>query len=224
MYDVITTMKDKEVIRGILKVEGLKDQTKIMNLANEFEKNLLTGETKVKLNTELDYDGKKVKHESQTEFTMQGCHGPGHHGFMKHLHHHHHHSHSCGEQRDELKCRGFKGRLTKLAFVLSILNQIKAEEKEDKSVILSLDIKEIPDEIKEACRDRISQRPMSEVHQHHGFMKEFLTLQDPTIKCNVWLSKNREIEKISVTVGGKQINELNENHDLNLKAELSLFN
>jgi hypothetical protein len=224
MYDVITTMKDKEVIKGILKVEGLKDQTKIMTLANEFEKNLLTGETKVKLSTELDYDGKKVKHESQTEFTMQGCHGSRHHGFMKHLHHHHHHhDHHCGEHQDDLKGRGLKGKLTKLAFVLSILNQIKAEEKEDKSVILSLDIKEIPDEIKEVCRDRISQRPMSEAHQHHGFMKEFLTLQDPTIKCNLWISKNREIEKISVTVGGKQINELNENHDLNLKAELSLF-
>lgn len=225
MYDVINTMKDKEAISGALKVEGIKDQTKIANFTNEFEKNLATGETKVKLSTELDYDGKKVKHESQTEFTMQGCHRRGHHGFMNHMHHmnHHHQGNHCGEQFDAQECGGIKAKLTKLAFVLNILNQIKLEEKEDKSVLLSLSLNEFPDEMKKAFRERMSQRTMSEHHQHHGFMKEFFTLQEAKVELNVWISKNREVEKITLTVDGKQLNELNENHDLNLKAELCLL-
>ncbi|ODA40352.1 hypothetical protein [Desulfosporosinus sp. BG] len=223
MYDVVNTMKDKEAISGALKVEGMKDQTKIVNFINQFEKNLSTGETKVKLSTELDYDGKKVKHESQTEFTMQGCQRKMHPGFMRHMRHHHH-SHHCAENYDDLKCGGIKGKLTKLAFVLNLFNQIKMEEKDDKSVILSLNLNEIPEDMKKAIQERMSQRAMSEHQQHHhGFMKEFFSLQEPKIELNLWISENREVKKILVTVDGKQMNDLDENHNLNLKAELCLF-
>ena len=221
MYDVINTMKDKEVVNGALKVEGKKDQSQIVSFVNEFEKNLTNGETKVKISTELDYDGKKVKHESQTEFAMQGCHRKMHQGFMKHMHHHNHHGHHCDENYDDLECGGIKGKLTKLAFVLNIFNQINMEENEDKSVILSLSLNDIPDETKKVLRERFSQRTMPE-HHHHGFMKEFFTLEEPKMEFKVWINKTREVEKILVTVDGKQIDELNENHDLSLKAELSL--
>ncbi|SPF47806.1 conserved hypothetical protein [Candidatus Desulfosporosinus infrequens] len=222
MYDVINTMKEKEVLSGTFKAEIKKDQIQIASFTNEFEKNLLNGETKAKISTELDCDGKKMKHQSQTEFTMQGCcQGHRHHGFMRHMHHHHHDLHS-GQTHEDIKCGGIKGKLTKLAFVLNIFNQIKVEEKEDESVILSLNLNEIPDEIKIAIQERISQRTMPEHHQHHGFMKELLTLQDPNIECILWISKNREVEKVLLTVNGKRTNELNENHDLNLKAELCL--
>ncbi|MDR3599529.1 MAG: hypothetical protein P4L49_03460 [Desulfosporosinus sp.] len=221
MYDVINTMKEKEVISGIFKAEAKKDQLTIARFTNEFENNLSTGETKIKLNTELDYDGKKVKHESQTEFTMQGHHRHMHHGFMRHMQHHH--SNQCDELHDDQKCGGIKGKLTKLAFVLNIFNQMKVEEKEDKSIIISLTLNEIPDEMKKAFQERMSQRIMSEHHQHQGFMKEFLTLQEPKLELNLWISKNKEVEKILVVVGGKQINDLNDSHDLNLNAELRLF-
>lgn len=231
MYDVINTMKDKEVINGALKVEGKKDETQVVSFVNEFEKNLVNGETKVKISTELDYDGKKVKHESNTEFTMMGCHGKMHHGMMKHMHYHNHHGHHCGENQDDPRCGGIKGKLTKLAFVLNVFNQIKVEENEDKSVILSLSLDDIPDEMKKVFQERCSQRTTSE-HQHphgssegkhhHALMKEFCTLKDPKIEFRVLINKIREVEKILVTVDGKQINELNENHDLSLKAELNL--
>lgn len=222
MYDVVSTMKDKEAISGALKVEGKKDQTKIASFVNEFTKDLSNGETKVKISTDLDYDGKKVKHESQTEFTIQGCHGKMHHGFMKHMHHHNHHGHHCGENHDDLKCGGIKGKLTMLAFVLNIFNQIKVEENEDKSVLLSLNLNEIPDEMKKVFQERFSQRTMPEHQHHHSFMKEFFTLKEAKIEFNIWINKAREVEKIVVTVDGEQIDELNENHDLSLKAELSL--
>lgn len=219
MYDVINTMKEKEVISGTFQAEGKRDQIKIASFTNEFEKNLSNGETKVKISTELDYNGKKVKHESQTEFTMQGCcPGDRHHGFMKHMHHHRH----SDQNHEEIKCGGIKGKLTKLAFVLNILNQIKVDEKEDKSVILSLNPNEIPTELKKVFQERMSHNTMPEHHQHHAFMKEFSTLKDPKIGFNLWINKTREIEKFVVTVDGKQIDELNETHEMNLKAELCL--
>jgi len=222
MYDVINIMKEKEVISGTFQAEAKKDQIKIASFTNEFEKNLSTGETKVKISTELDCDGKKVKHESQTEFTMQGCAGHRHHGFMKHMHYHHnHHNNSC-QNHDDVKCGGIKGKLTKLAFVLNIFNQIQVEEKEDKSVILTLALNELPEDFKKAIQERMSQKEMSGGHQHHGFMKEFCTLKDPKIGLSLWINKMKEVEKVVVTVDGKQIDELNENHGMNLFAELRL--
>lgn len=221
IYDVINTMKEKEVIRGTFQAEGKKDQIKIAGFINEFEKNLSSGETKVKISTELDYEGKKVKHESQTEFTMQGCSGHRHHGFMKYLHQHHNHRNNCQNHEDR-KCGGIKGKLSRLALVLNIFNQIKVDEQEDKSVILSLNLNEIPDDIKKVFQEKMSQRKIHQDHQHHCFMKEISTLKDPKIAVNIWINSTRELEKIVVTVNGKQIDELNESHDMNLSAELLL--
>ncbi|WP_407312791.1 hypothetical protein [Desulfosporosinus sp. SB140] len=222
MYDVINTMKDKEAIRGTLNVEGIKDETKIVGFVNEFEKNLSTGETKVKINTELDYNGKIVKHESQTEFTSLGCHGHHrHHGFMKHMHHH---RHGCIEGHDDLKCAGIKEKLTKLAYILNILNQIKVDEKEDQSVLVSLNLSDIPDEVKKVFQERMSQHPMPEHHEHHGLMKELFSLQKPEIQFNLWISKAKDVEKIIITIEGKQDNDPNDSHELTFKAELNLLN
>ncbi len=106
--------------------------------------------------------------------------------------------------------------------MLNVFNQIKVDEKEDKSIVLSLNLNEIPEDIKKVFQERMSQRTMSEHHQHHGFMKELSTLKDPKIELNLCITKNKEVEKIMLTVEGKQIDELNENHDMNLFAELSL--
>jgi len=223
MYDVINTMKEKEVIRGTLKAVGLKDQVEIGHFINEFEKNLTNGETKVKISTEFDCDGKKLKHDSQSEFTMQGCcSSHKHHGFLKHMHHHHAHSNSGDQNQDHPKCCGIKGKFTKLAFLLNILNQIKVDENEDKSVILSLNLTEIPEELKKVFNERMSQHTKPENHPHHGFMKECCTLKDPKIGVNIWINKAREVEKIVVTVDGNHSEGLNENHVVSLQAELLL--
>ncbi|MDR3540846.1 MAG: hypothetical protein P4L69_07795 [Desulfosporosinus sp.] len=218
MYDVINTMKEKEVLSGIFKAEGKKDQLQVASFINEFEKNLLNGETKVKISTELDLNGKKVKHESQTEFTMQGCCvGNRHHGLMHHMHHHH-----LDQNQEDIRCGGIKEKLTKLAFLLNIFNQIQVDEQEDKSVMLSLNLSEIPDELKKVLQERMIHKTMPEHHRHHGFMKEFCTLNDPKVRFSLWITKAREVEKIEVTIEGKQIDELNETHDMNLRAELHL--
>jgi hypothetical protein len=125
LYDVITTMKDKESCRGKLKVEGSKDQVKIFGLDNEFEKNMADGRVKAKVTLEMDNDGKKVKHESTTEFEGCGSHGTGHRGFMGHMFSHHCHGQhpdqgqtgGCGE----IKRCGIKEKLSRLACMLNVL-------------------------------------------------------------------------------------------------------
>lgn len=186
MVDVINTMKEKEVISGTFKAVGIKDQVEIGHFINEFEKNLTNGETKVKISAEFDSDGKKLKHDSQSEFTMQGCTSHRHHGFLKHMHHHNTHTHLSGQNQDEHKCCGIKSKLTRFSLMLNILNQIEVEEKEDKSVILSLNLNEVSEEFKKVLHAKMSQNANSENHPHHGFMKEFRTLRDPKIGryCN----------------------------------------
>jgi hypothetical protein len=206
LYDVVKTMRDKEVFNGIVKAEVQKDQVKIFSLQNEFEKNMLNGQTKAKISTELDYDGKKVKHESDTEFTMQGSCEHGHHEFMRHMHHHH-----------AAKCGGIKGKLAKLSFALSILNSIKVEELENKTSDISLNISDIPEEMKELILEKMSH------HQHgeHGFMKEFCPMEKPNLMVNMFINKNYEVEKIVVNLDGAQKDAQNEQHELKATAELS---
>lgn len=219
MYDVISIMKEKEVICGTFQAEAKKDQQKILGFTNEFEKNLSNGETKVKINTEIDCNGKKVKHESQTQFGMQGCGRHLHHGFMKHIHHHNHYNN--GQNHEDIHCGGVKGKLTKLAYILDIFNRIKVDEKEDNSVVLSLKLENMPDEVKRAFHEELNQRKMFEHHHHHSSMKDCCALKDPKIGINVWINNNKEVEKIVLTADGKQLDQ-NESHDMNLWAELRL--
>jgi len=231
MHDVIKTMKDKEVIKGTFKAEGRKDQNAIFGCNNEFEKNTVTGQIKAKINVEFDCDGNKVKHESTIDINTKKCHEHAHHNhdFMKHMHEHHHGREFGG---------GFKEKLNKLAFALNILNSIKVDEQQDKSVLLSLSLNEIPEEIKQAfkqrheamCQQREGMFQQREgmfqqregMHQHHAFMKELHSIAEPNIELNVRISKNSEIESIVLSINGKQNGENSEAHDVNGRAELNL--
>ncbi|TGE38585.1 hypothetical protein E4K67_11730 [Desulfosporosinus fructosivorans] len=222
MYDVINTMKEKEVVSGTFKALGMKDQVEIGHFVNEFEKNLTSGETKVKINAEFECQGKKLKHDSQSEFTMKSCSSHNHHGFLKHMNHHNPHEHLGGQTQSDNNCCGIKGKLTKLGFMLNVLNQIKVDEKEDKSVILSLNLTEMPEELAKLFQGKMSEKAMPENHPHHAFMKEFCTLSDHKVGLSLWINKDREVEKIVVTVDGNQIDALKESHVISLKAELIL--
>ncbi|MHB9094627.1 MAG: hypothetical protein ACYC21_08135 [Eubacteriales bacterium] len=210
-YDVLTTMKDKEVITGTLKVGGKKDMNKVFSLENEFEKNMVNGQTKIKLVTEMDCEGKKVKHESNTEFEMQGCPGHRHHCLMRHMHHHHNHGVKCG----------MKERLNKIVFLLDILKSIKFDEKEDQSVILSLSLNEIPEDMKMAVHEKMNNESTHTCNGHH-FMKEFHNMENLNFDINLTINKNKEIEKIEFTAIGEQKVGLSDFHKMNIDAELNL--
>ena len=108
MYDVVKTLKEKEVLKGSVKAEARKNEVKVFRLEKEFEKNTLSGQVKSKISTELDYEGKTVKHESSTEFNLQDCCREKHHGFIRSMHGQHRHQDYNG------KCCGIKGKLSKI--------------------------------------------------------------------------------------------------------------
>lgn len=210
LYDVVKTMRNKENITGVLNVEVQKDQAKVFSLQNDFEKNMLTKQTKAKISTELDLEGKKVKHESNTEFSMQGCCGHGHHGFMKHMHHHHAH-----------KCGGVKGKLSKLAFVLGLLNSLQTEVQENNTTVISLNINELPEDMKALIREKMIHAKECHHQGQHDFMKEFCTMENPDFVLKVIVNGNYEIEKIGIVIVGNLEDEQNIQHELKARAELN---
>lgn len=159
LYDVVKAMRNQEAFNGTLTVQVHKDEAELFSLRNEFEKNLLTGQTKAKINTELDYDGKIAKHESKTEFTMPRSGECRHHEFIRHLHH----SHAAG-------CEGLKGKLSRIAFALSVLTALQTEEQEDKTIIISLSAADLPEDSKALLHEKISRASECQ-HHGHGLLK-----------------------------------------------------
>jgi len=207
LHDVFKTMKDKELFKGNIKVEAAKGDVKVLSFSNEFETNTENGETKAKLNLDLDVEGKKVKHESNSEFNIKDC---PHHKFHKgmHMHHHGHGMHGKG---------GIKAKLSKITFVLSLLNNVQIEEKEE-NYIISLELKEVLKEIKDMHKDfhkEIDDEKILEYHKkmndgiskdfckHHEFIKEILSSEQSDAQLKIYANKNNEIEKIEISAKGE---------------------
>jgi hypothetical protein len=207
LYDVVTKMKEKETIKGRLKVEGNKDKVKVFNLENEFDKNTASGEFKARHSMEMDLEGRKMKHEGSIDSNMQMC--------QRHMHNHNFHNFHEGMKF------GFKEKLNHLAFALNVLNNIKVDEKEDKSSVLSLNVADIPEEFKNAIHEKMKQHEgMHEHGGHKGFMKEFHSMDNPNIELSVWINKNSEIEKVLLSANGKQSGESDAAHEMDITAQL----
>jgi hypothetical protein len=217
IYDVVKTMKEKNTFKGTLKAEGLKDEAKFFVFENVFERNNLTGLTKAKIKAEVDSDGKKMKMDNSMEFEGKEFHKG--HDFMKHIHSHRHHGEHSG---------GLKEGLNKLGFILSILNNLKVEEQEDKSAILSLAMDDIPEEIKKAIHEKHQhgneehEKTPDKHHHHHLFMKEFHSMKKTDFKLNIFINANSEIEKITLLLNGEKEDEKTGQHAMKLDAEVCL--
>lgn len=207
LYDVIMTMKDKELFNGNIKVEGSKGKIQVFNFNNQFEKNMAEGRIKANISLETDCAGKKVKHESSTEFNTTGAF---HHG---HCHHPHH---------GGLKCCGIKGHLSKLAFLVSMLHSMKVEEQEDKSALMTLSFDDIPADMKALLQEKMSRHQMNHGHCCHGVLKEFSGMEMVNTRLTIRVNKNNEVEKVLLNVEGKAKDEPGATDPLNLKAELNL--
>ncbi|SFG55349.1 hypothetical protein SAMN05660649_01965 [Desulfotomaculum arcticum] len=223
LYDVIMTMKEKESVKGNLKVEGSKDQVKIFNLNNTFEKNMTEGWIKAKISLETDCAGKKVKHESNTEFDLTGFPGCQRHGLMhRGVFHHWHDRHSHHGYQDGMKCGGIKGKLNKLAIMVSMLNSMKIEAQEDKSTLISLDFNDIPGDMKTILQEKLQQHRMHHNHCSHGAFKEFSGMEIGNTRLTIRVNKNNEVEKVLLNAEGQAKDESGAPHPLNLQVELSL--
>lgn len=217
MYDIAKTMKEKEIFNGFLQAECIKDSTTIFHMENEFSKNLTTGLMVAKIKTEMDYQGKRLKHESNTEYThlsksqSKGC-------FRGRHPHFHHRGHG-----------GLKSLFTGLTLALDILNRTKVEVQTDNSNVITLEIDELPKELQGLKQHFIENHGHGHVHEnhhHHGLclMKEFHALESPKLILTAHINKNNEIETVDILLSGKQQGSLDEGHSLNLKAKLKLQN
>lgn len=214
LYDVFKTMKGKDVFKGTAKLEAAKDKIKVLSFTNEFEINTKSGEAKANINVDLDDEGKKVKHESNSTFNIKDCH---HHGFHRGMHMHSqgmriHGKHGHG---------GIKGGLSKITFILNLLNNVQVEEKDEKAVI-SLELKEVFKEIKEMHKEHHKELDEEKIkehikqmkeeghggfHKHHEFIKELLASEDSNPVLKVYANKNNEVEKVELTsIGENTVN------------------
>jgi cyd operon protein YbgT len=206
LYDVTKAMQAKETFTGVLTAQVQKDQAKLFGIKNEFTKDLSTGRTKAKIATELDYQGKTVNHESNTEFAGF-CHGEDRrHPFMTRLHH----SACCG---------GLKEKFSRLACAFGILNALAVEEQENKAVVISLNSKDLPEDLKAHLSEKISQRHAG---CGHGFMQEFCAVDKHNFLAEIFVNKNYEIEKILLTFDGSSTDGENTPHRLTASAEVTL--
>ncbi len=208
LYDVIKTMKDKTNFKGVLTARLQKEQEIIFSLQNEFDKNLLTGQTRSKIFTEVNYADKKIKHEGITEFSASDSCESMPVRFMRHMHHHH-----AG------KCCGIKAKLTKLAFAFAVLNNLQIKE-QDQATIVSLNMNELPEDMKALIHEKMNSAASCHCHEHHGFAKEFLNIDQWDFTLNMIVNKQFEVEKIAITLDGAQINEQNKQSAINTSVEI----
>ncbi|KLU61654.1 hypothetical protein CEB3_c20870 [Peptococcaceae bacterium CEB3] len=216
LYDVITTMKEKESINGSLVLEGKKDQVRFLSLRNEFQKDLAAGAVKAKISAELDTEGKKIKHETSLEFNSTEQMAGMHRHWGRHMHRH------FGPEemsREGIRHPGIKHRLTALASFLNLLDTMQVSEREDKTW-LTLNPGEFLAEFK-TMHAEMHQGPE---HEHHVPLpfKEFAAMEKPAAELTLQINKKKEVEKVTFKVEGKTEGEPGTSKDLSLQGELQL--
>ncbi|WP_040292832.1 hypothetical protein [Acetonema longum] len=214
LYDAVMAMRKKETFNGTLTVQVNKDDVRLFSLRNEFVKNLLTGQTKAKITTDLNYDGTTFNHESNTEFTRQPSGECRQHHFHN-LHPHFQHFHEAGRHG------GWQGRLARLAFGFSILSALQIEEQEGKPVIM-LSAADLSEDARDLFREHLIRFGACRQHQRHGLFREICQADEPDFAARIFLNANHEIEKAVIIFAGTRQDEQNTAHDVTAKVELSL--
>lgn len=205
LYDVVNTMKKRDAVKGTIDFKVVKGEETIISFANEFSKDNASGNIKAKINKEINIDGKKIKQETDVDFNMKDC------PFHKFHHGMHGHGHVHGNMH-----MSFKAKLSRAAFMLNVLNNLKAEEK-DNMTILSLDLKEIMKEGQalraefendfkgeqmERNQDEYSKENMRMHHQPPKFIKELFCDDYKDAVLNITVNKNNEVEKVELSANG----------------------
>lgn len=222
LYDVTRILKNKERIDGVLTTFIQKDQEEIFSLRNQFAKSGDQAITDV--SCELNIEGKKVKRESHTEFSGSGpcCHGDRLRRFF-----HHRHGTEGGN------C--IKGFFSRLSLLFGLFGAVKAEERDGGSILISLNLADLPEELKTEVRERLNGRccceeqgdnPRTAHHGHHGHHWHHVFADGPHSVESfdglllVTLNSKREIEKISLHLDGRVLNQKEESHAVTATADV----
>lgn len=208
LYDVVMAMKGKDIFNGTATAEVQKNQTKVFFIKNEFKKNLVTMHTKAAITTTYEYEGKELKHQSTTEFTNHNvCHSELRHKLFRHMHHMGH------------GCCGLKGALSKIAYLLKLIDNIQIEEQENKNYLISLEVSTLPSEIKALIKERLQHRDLS--NHPHCFMEEISRVTKGNLSLAISVNEKFLVEKIEVTFDGID-NQTDQDAEWSIVAHLEL--
>lgn len=183
LYDVFKTAKSKEIFKGEFKLEAQKDNVTVLNLSKEFEVNISKGNGRVKLAVEAECCGNETKHESSTEFNLNNC--CDNQDFWNKIHGNH----------EGLKSRGIKGHINRITFLLSLLNKINLQEKEE-GALLTLDLKDFYREVCPECSKDVYCEINSDCCCGCDCYKELLNCDYDDAVLTIHINKNSEIEKV----------------------------
>lgn len=218
IYDAVKQMKSRDALKGSLKVEGVKDQQKVLEVDHTFEKSNQGFQVKGKTLMEVEKEGNRVMMENNIDFKKEGS-------FRAHEHRGHmHHFHSFRQQAHGTE-GGMRFGWNKLTAVLGLLSSVNLEEDGEGTVKLSLASADIPEEMKREMKEMMKQghehhKHMAEGHPHSQCLKEFHDMEEADFDLVVWIGKNREINEISLAVAGKTVDENKNNHDARLTANM----
>jgi hypothetical protein len=207
LYDVTRTMKNLDRIEGTLQVKVTKDQEEVFKLRNQFEKNA-GGKTRTTVSSVLNLDRGQVTRESTTEFDFAGkCHqGPG---MLRRMFHGH---------RGEERCCGIKGMLGKLSLAFGILNSLDVAEKGDGKAVLTLDLRQAPEELKGALQEKLQHK--KDCLSQHGFLRECHEVQSLDGVLVVTVNKESVIEAITVDLTAAALDENKDAHTMAAAVEV----
>ena len=207
LYDVARTMRAKEKVVGVLTAQVRKDQEEVFSARTEFGKSA-TGEASAKVSCELNLDGSRVKRESHTEYSPAGDCRHGHGLFGKLFRHHH----------GTRECCGIKGFFTKISFALGILSSLQAEEQGNGGAVISLNLSDLPEELKKLLLEKMNQKHAC--HQHCCILAESDVLEALDGVVVLTVNKGREIETFTINLDGRVQNAASEQQTLSASAEV----
>lgn len=210
LYDVARTMKNMAKVDGVITVDVRKDQETIFSLRNKFEKDE-AGKVKAHVSSKMNMNGEDLTRESTTEFTHTGdCHhGPCMMGKFFHGHHGHHGS--AGSH-------GIKGVFQRISMALGILSSLKVDAQPDGAAVLSLNLSEVPDEVKTLLREKMQQKHAR--HPDFGCMQGCGNLELLNGLVVVTVNEKHAIDKVTVNLDGRAQDAESKEHALAATAEV----
>lgn len=155
----------------------------------------------IKIDFLCEGDEKKIKHSSVTEFDVKDCHS--HHECCSYFHgrvHEHFRQMHEGKQ-----CCGMKEKLTFLAFLLKLIDNMDVKEIDGNSVEMVLKIDGIPEEFKQAIHEKFQDIELADSDvdvKHRKIMQNIITSDNVKIQLNVLVNEKREIQKLILQANG----------------------
>ncbi|MDP3478840.1 MAG: hypothetical protein Q8R88_03655 [Desulfoprunum sp.] len=205
LYDVARTMKNMAKIDGSITVGVQKDQETVFSLQNKFEKDE-AGKVKANVSAKMNMNGEDLTRESTTEFTLTGDHCPC--TMWKSFH---------GRQ-DTAHCRGIKGVFHRISTALGILSSLKVEDQPNGAAVISLNLNDVPDEIKTMLREKMQQKHAS--HPDCGGMQGCQNVEMLNGLVVVTVNEKHTIDKLTVNLDGRAQDAESKAHSLAATAEV----